>query len=75
MGPKPPVAVLEVFPEERRALLTLLRSLDGAAWETPSACPGWSVKDLAAHLLADDLGNLSGGRDRYRSRSLGPALG
>jgi hypothetical protein len=28
-------------------------------------CAGWSVKDIAAHLLADDLGRLSRGRDSY----------
>jgi uncharacterized protein (TIGR03083 family) len=71
LKPKPPVIVLDRFPEERSALLDLLALLSPDDWQAPTACAGWSVKDLAAHLLADDLGNLSGGRDRYRASSLG----
>lgn len=71
MKPKPPVLVLDRFPDERQALLDLLASLSLDQWHAPTACAGWSVKDLVAHLLADDLGNLSGGRDRYRASSLG----
>jgi uncharacterized protein (TIGR03083 family) len=44
----------------------LLRGLTADQWDAPTACAGWSVKDLAAHLLADDLGRLSRQRDGYR---------
>lgn len=75
MKPKGPVSVLDLFPEERRELLRLLGALSAEQWEAPTACPGWSVKDLTAHILADDLGNLSGGRDRYAAAYLGPEAG
>jgi uncharacterized protein (TIGR03083 family) len=37
--------------DERRALATLLGTLDEAAWGTPSICAGWTVKDVAAHVI------------------------
>jgi uncharacterized protein (TIGR03083 family) len=46
-------------------LLGLLGDLSPADWEAPTVCPGWSVKDVAAHLLGDDIGRLSWGRDDY----------
>lgn len=36
---------------ERDQLLTVLDGLDDAAWVTPSLCTGWTVRDVAAHLL------------------------
>ena len=36
---------------ERVRLLTVLEGLDDAGWRTPSLCAGWSVRDLAVHLL------------------------
>jgi uncharacterized protein (TIGR03083 family) len=65
--PKRPVIVLDLFPEERQELLGLLSGLPTEAWLAPTACPGWTVKDLAAHLLAVDFQNLSHGRDHYPS--------
>ncbi len=46
-------------------MLELLGDLSTAEWEAPTVCPGWSVKDVAAHLLGDDVGRLSWGRDGY----------
>jgi uncharacterized protein (TIGR03083 family) len=46
-------------------LLDLLGELSASEWEAPTVCPGWSVKDVAAHLLGDDIGRLSWGRDGY----------
>ena len=65
MKPLEPVLTLELFPEERAALLDLLSSLTASQWDAPTVCAGWSVKDIAAHLLADDLGRLSRGRDSH----------
>lgn len=65
LAPLPRIAALHLFPGERAALLELLRDLSPADWELPTACPGWSVKDVAAHLLGDDIGRLSRGRDGY----------
>jgi len=70
-----PVLVHDLFPLERRALLQLLRELDEQAWHTPTVCAGWSVKDIAQHLLADDLGILSRKRDSFDSTVLRPSIG
>jgi uncharacterized protein (TIGR03083 family) len=66
---KPPVIVAGLFPDERRLLLNLLASLDETQWGLPTACAGWSVKDIAAHILGDDLNVLTGGRDGFLSGS------
>lgn len=58
-NPAGPVLVADLLPEERASLLELLRSLEPDRWEGPTACPGWSVKDIALHLLGDDIGILS----------------
>jgi uncharacterized protein (TIGR03083 family) len=65
MKPPAPVIVLELFPEVRAALLELLTSLSSEEWARPTVCPGWSVKDVALHLLAGDLGVLSRRRDNF----------
>ncbi len=63
----PAVDVRPLQIDERRDLLELLRALSPQEWDKPTAAPGWSVKDLALHLLDDDLGWLSRGRDGERS--------
>ena len=40
-----------VIAAERRALADLLEPLTPAQWEAPSLCGGWSVKDVATHLM------------------------
>ena len=67
MRPPDPVEVLKLFPEERAQLLHLLTGLRPDQWALPTVCPGWSVKDIALHLLGDDLGRLSRGRDQFLS--------
>lgn len=62
-----PIETLYLFPDERAALLGLLSNLTLEEWHAPTICEGWSVKDIVAHLLGDDLGMLSGRRDRFRS--------
>lgn len=61
-----PVQVLDLFPEERTALLQLLSTLTPEEWQQPTVCAGWSVKDVALHVLGGDLGNLSRRRDGFR---------
>jgi uncharacterized protein (TIGR03083 family) len=48
-----PVETMHLLPGERATLAELLSGLDEAAWERPTVCPGWSVRDVAVHLLAD----------------------
>lgn len=59
----PPVHVLDRFEPLHAALIELLSSLPADGWELPTVCAGWSVKDLALHLLGGDLGLLSRSRD------------
>ena len=61
-----PILVLELFPAEREALLDLLASLAPDDWSRPTIAGDWTVKDIAAHLVADDLGRVSSGRDAHR---------
>jgi len=59
--------VFDLLAEDRAALLLLLDSVDEDDWARPTACAGWSVKDVAGHILGGDLGNLSRRRDDFRS--------
>lgn len=72
MKPLPRVEVVPLFPEERAALLELLRLLTPEQWALPTVCEGWSVKDIAAHLVADDLGRLSHERDGFSAGRFEP---
>jgi uncharacterized protein (TIGR03083 family) len=63
----PVTDVRPLLGDERRDLLRFLRTLTPQEWAIPSAAPAWSVKDLALHLLDDDLGWLSRDRDGDRS--------
>lgn len=55
----------DLIARERAALLDVLRSMARADWHKPSPCPGWSVHDLALHILGDDIGVISRERDRH----------
>jgi uncharacterized protein (TIGR03083 family) len=61
----PPIIVVHLFPEILEELLDLLSGLSAEEWDMPTACPSWSVKDVAQHLLGDDIGILSRKRDGY----------
>jgi uncharacterized protein (TIGR03083 family) len=65
LRPVPPVDVLPLLEEERSELVSLLRTLDPQEASTPTACEGWSVRDVAAHLLQDDIWFLSRIRDEH----------
>lgn len=49
--------------QERDDLLALLEGLSAEEWVEPTEAGHWRVKDVALHLLDDDLGWLSRGRD------------
>lgn len=44
--------VWSVVRPEREALAADLQGIDAAAWRTPSLCPGWTVRDVLAHMTA-----------------------
>jgi uncharacterized protein (TIGR03083 family) len=61
------IVVVERFAPLRERLLTLLAELGEDDWARPTAAPGWSVKDVATHLLGGDVSILSFHRDGFRS--------
>ncbi len=58
-----PVLVVDLIPEVRQELLHILASLTDEEWNKPTVCEGWSVRDVALHILGDDMGLLSNMRD------------
>jgi uncharacterized protein (TIGR03083 family) len=60
-----PIIVTDLFPAILAKLLKLLSELSAEEWDKPTACADWSVKDVALHLLGDDIGLLSRRRDEY----------
>ena len=63
LRPLEPLLLLDRFAPLHAELLALLRGLGSADWDRPTACALWSVRDIAAHLLDDDLRRLSAHRD------------
>lgn len=64
---------VELFLPLQRELVALLRGLAEPDWSRPTLAPGWTVKDVAAHLLDTDLRRLSGQRDGYSPTPAAPA--
>jgi uncharacterized protein (TIGR03083 family) len=60
-----PILVAHLMPELLDSLVDLLSGLTSAEWDRPTACEGWTVKDVALHLLGVEIGNLSRRRDRF----------
>jgi uncharacterized protein (TIGR03083 family) len=58
-----PVDLRPQFGPQRRSLLTFLHRLAPEDWALPTACEGWDVADLFAHVVGDTLGRVSGLRD------------
>ena len=44
-------ATAHLFPLMRAELLRVLNSLSADQWSAPTACAGWSVRDVALHIL------------------------
>lgn len=68
----PPIDVLPYFSKEEQSLMTLLGALTEEDWERPTMCAGWTVKDIAAHLLGDKAGRLSRSRDGHTAEAPRP---
>lgn len=60
-----PIIVTNLFPEVLDELLALLATLSEEEWACPTVAPGWTVKDVALHLLGDEVGMLSRRRDGF----------
>jgi uncharacterized protein (TIGR03083 family) len=67
LQPPEPTIVVALFPEILTELVRLLSSLSAEEWKKPTVCAGWSVKDVALHLLGGEIGNLSRRRDGHAS--------
>ncbi|MEW2574909.1 maleylpyruvate isomerase family mycothiol-dependent enzyme [Streptomyces syringium] len=55
-----------LFAPEHAALMATLRSLAAADWGKETV-PGWTVRDLAAHILGDFYGRLARDRDGHQN--------
>jgi uncharacterized protein (TIGR03083 family) len=69
-GGTEPILCAPIMREVDRHLIDLLSSLSSPEWELPTIAPGWSVRDVAAHLLDTALRKLSGGRDQCRTERI-----
>jgi uncharacterized protein (TIGR03083 family) len=63
LRPLEPQLLVDRFGPLHAELIALLRGLGPGDWERPTACALWSVRDITAHLLDDDLRRLSFHRD------------
>jgi uncharacterized protein (TIGR03083 family) len=70
----PPHDYVSLYQAERSRLSALLAALAADDWSRPTPCPGWSVLDLACHLLGDDLGTLARHRDGHFGTMPPPGL-
>ena len=68
----PPLDVRPVLPAERAELTGLLHDLQPGDWLRPTACPGWRVRDVVAHIVHDYIRKLSYGRDQQARPGLRP---
>ncbi len=64
----PVIDTRPLFAPDRHALAELLGTLTPQQWQAPTVCDGWSVHDVALHLLWVDLSNISRRRDQYFGR-------
>jgi uncharacterized protein (TIGR03083 family) len=60
-----PVRVLDLFPEVRQRGIEMLSGLSEEQWNAPTVAAGWSVKDIALHLLGGTIANISRRRDGF----------
>jgi len=67
-----PIYTTDLFPGLSAELLGLLKALPRSAWNNATACGGWSVQDVVAHLWGGNVGRLSFGRDQHTLRDPQP---
>jgi len=49
-------AVWQHIDQQRREIADLIDTIDESAWDTPSLCAGWTVRNVAAHLTHSTIG-------------------
>ncbi len=65
MHPVEPIFTVHLFPALDFELFPVLQGLPLKAWDWPTACAGWSVKDVMVHLLGGSQNRISQGRDGH----------
>ena len=68
-----PVDALPVMEQERGEFVRFLESLTPEEVATPTICDGWTVGDVAVHLLGGELSFLARNRDHKESQLAGSA--
>lgn len=63
----PLIQTAHLFPALHHKLIGLLQGLSPDDWHRPTVCAGWSVKDVAAHLLDTAQRTVAWHRDGYVS--------
>ena len=63
----PRIDARRVLGQDRAALLHLLRELAPQDWKRMTAAAPWTVRDVVAHVLGDDLGRLARSRDDHQT--------
>ena len=58
----------QAIDDERLSLARFLDGLSAGDWETASLCPGWRVRDVAAHLTLAQMGILPATLATLRAR-------
>ena len=67
MKPLSPIETAHLFPVLHQKLIDLLKSLSPDDWHRETICAGWSVKDVASHVLDTSLRTITLYRDGYSS--------
>lgn len=65
MTPLAPCDTAHLFDPLHAELLAVLRALSADEWMRPTVAPQWRVRDVAAHLLDNQLRRLSAQRDGH----------
>lgn len=63
----PPLYLTDLFPQLDQRLIELLRTIPPEDWHRPTVCRGWTVKDIASHLLDGNFRRIALNRDGYQS--------
>jgi uncharacterized protein (TIGR03084 family) len=61
-------AVIDALAEQHAELDGLLDGLDGARWELPTRCEGWTVADVVLHLAQTDEMAVASAQGRYAKK-------
>lgn len=61
------LSVVHLAGGERADLLALLGGLSPEQWDAPTLCSGWTVRDVAAHVIDYDIAGWAGTLARMRS--------